>query len=167
MMMRRAILVGTAAALLAGCGGAKKEEGVSIARDGDTVTATVTDADGKSGTVTYGGGEEGIAAPENLPAFAPLYPDARIMTAVTGAEGEAKGMVNFRTRASMADVIGFYRNKAKAEGLSVQAEAQMGAGRMLALADNASGRGLQLTVTPDEEEGGVMVSLVYDGGKAG
>jgi hypothetical protein len=43
----------------------------------------------------------------------------------------------------------------------------MGAGRMLALTDKASGRALQLTVNPDEAEGGVMVSLVYDGGKAG
>jgi hypothetical protein len=156
-----------AALLLAACGSEKKQEGVSIDSSGDGVTATVTDKDGKEATVRYGGGDEGIAAPENLPAFAPIYADARILSAVTGAEGEAKGMVNFRTKASMADVIGFYRDKAKAEGLSVEAEVQMGAGRMLALTDKASGRALQLTVNPDEAEGGVMVSLVYDGGKAG
>lgn len=156
-----------AALLLAACGGEKKQEGVSIDSGDDGVTATVTDKDGNEATVRYGGGEEGIAVPENLPAFAPLYPQARIMSAVTGAEGEAKGMVVFRTTASMADVISFYRDKAKAAGLKVEGEVQMGGGRMLALTDKPSGRALQLTVNPDADEGGVMVSLAYDGGKPG
>lgn len=157
----------TVALLLAACGGEKKQEGVSIDSGDDGVTATVTDKDGKEATMRYGGGDAGIEAPANLPDFAPVYAGARIMSAVTGAEGEAKGMVNFRTTAGMGEVINFYRDRAKAAGLKVEAEVAMGAGRMLAMTDKASGRALQLTVNPDEAEGGVMVGLVYDGGKAG
>ena len=155
-----------AALLLAACGSDKPREGVSIDSGDDGVTATVTDKDGNQATMRYGG-EEGIAAPTNLPDFAPVYPDAQIISVVTGSEAENKGMVNFRTTASMADVMNFYRDKAKAAGLSVEAEVQMGAGRMLALTDKASGRALQLTANPDEAEGGVMVGMVYDAGAKG
>jgi hypothetical protein len=156
MSMKHVIIL-TGALLLAACGGGdNKEQGI---------TRTVEDGDGNSATIRYGGGDDGIAPPDNLPAFAPIYPGAMIQSAVTGNEGEAKGMVSFLTSAKMADVVAFYREKGKAAGLSVKGEVAMGEGRMLALGGEGD-KGMQITVAPSDE-GRVMVSVVYDGGKAG
>ncbi len=145
----------TTALLLAACGGGK-EQGV---------THTVDDGEGNSATIRFGGDEDGIAAPENLPAFAPVYPGAVIQSAMTGNEGEAKGMVTFLTNAKMAEVLAFYKDKGKAAGLGVKAEVAMGAGRMLAMGADGNRDALQITATPSDE-GRVMVAVVYDGGKA-
>jgi hypothetical protein len=152
--IRTAVLLGTAL-LLAACGG--KDEGQKV---------TVADGEGGSATVRYGGDENGITAPENLPAFAPVYPGAMIQSAVTGNEGEAKGMVTFLTEAKMADVLAFYKDKGAAAGLKVKAEVAMGPGRMLALSrEGGASEAMQITATPGED-GKLMVALVYDGGTA-
>lgn len=157
MMAHRFARIGLMGAMLliASCGG--KDEGQSV---------TVADGEGGSATVRYGGDENGIAAPDNLPAFAPVYPGAMIQSAVTGNEGEAKGMVTFLTEAKMAEVLAFYKEKGAAAGLKVKAEVAMGPGRMLALGrGDSGGEAMQITATPGED-GKLMVALVYDGGTA-
>lgn len=156
--MKQAMILMTAGLLVAACGGSESRD--------QGVTHTVDAGDGNSATVRYGGGEDGIAPPENLPAFAAIYPGAMIQSAVTGNEGEAKGMVTYLTQAKMAEVIEFYREKGKAAGMSVAAEAAMGEGRMLAMKrDGSNDVGLQVTVAPPGDDGRTMVSMVYDGGK--
>jgi hypothetical protein len=154
LTIRTAALLGTALLLLA-CGG--KDEGEKV---------TVSDGEGGSATVRYGGDENGISAPENLPAFAPVYPGAMIQSAVTGDASEAKGMVTFLTEAKQAEVLAFYKEKAAAAGLKVKAEVAMGPGRMLALTrEGGANEAMQITTTPGED-GKLMVAVVYDGGKA-
>jgi hypothetical protein len=150
----------TAALLLAACGGKNEADGVST---------TVTDDSGNSATLRMGGGEDGISPPANLPAFAAIYPGATIQSAISGNEGEAKGMVTMMTGASMADVLAFYRDKGSAAGLSVKAEAAMGSGRMLAMGRKDGGdTALNVTITPaGDDSGQTMVALVYDGGPTG
>lgn len=157
--MKQLIGVVAAGLLLAACGGGESTD--------QGVTHTVDAGDGNSATVRYGGGDDGIAPPANLPDFAALYPGAVIQSAVTGNEGEAKGMVTYYTPAKMAEVIEFYREKGKAAGMTVAAEAAMGASRMLAMKrDGSNDVGLQITVAPPgEDDGRTMVSVVYDGGK--
>jgi len=159
--MKRLMILSTAALLLAGCGGKNTDEGQKV---------TVADGEGGSATVRFGGEDNGIAAPENLPAFAPVYPGALIQSAVTGNEGEANGMVSFLSDAKQADVLAFYKDKGKAAGMSVKAEVAMGAGRMLAMGSEGGGEGdspaMQITTTPGDD-GKVMVAVVYDGGKKG
>jgi ABC-type glycerol-3-phosphate transport system substrate-binding protein len=159
----KAIAIGATAALLllAGCGGKNEADGVS--------TTVTDDATGKSATVRFGGTEDGIAPPANLPAFAAIYPGATIQSAISGNEGEAKGMVTMMTSAKPADVLAFYREKGSAAGLSVKAEAAMGTGRMLAMgAKDGDDTALNITVTPaGDAEGQTVVAVVYDGGKPG
>lgn len=151
------IAVALTALLLSACGGDKNEaegQSITVGKGGDTATVRV------------GGSEDnGITPPANLPDFAPIYPGATIQSAITGNEGEAKGLVTMVTKASQADVIAFYRDKGKAAGMAVTAEAAMGAARMLTMnrAGKSGDPGLQITVAP-LEEGESMISLVYDGG---
>lgn len=144
------------ALLLTACGGKNTEEGTTITVPGGE--------GGESATVRFGGEDNGIAPPDNLPAFAPIYPGALIQSAVTGAEGEAKGMVSFLTDAKLADVLAFYKDKGKAAGLSVKAEAAMGPGRLLAMGGAGNDAAMQITATPGDD-GKVMVALVFDGSK--
>lgn len=157
--MKHLMILSTAALLLASCGGKNADEGTKITVPGGE--------GGESATVRFGGDDNGIAPPENLPAFAPVYPGALIQSAVTGNEGEAKGMVSFLTDAKQADVLAFYKDKGKAAGMSVKAEVAMGPGRMLAM---GSGEGdspaMQITATPGDD-GKLMVAVVYDGGTKG
>lgn len=88
--MQGFVLLAGAALLLAGCGGTNSDEGKKV---------NLSDGEGGSATMRYGGEENGIAAPKSLPAFAPVYPGAVIQSAMTGNEGEAKGMVSFQTDA--------------------------------------------------------------------
>lgn len=154
--------VGLAAALLllVACGGKNEADGVSATVEGDN---------GNSATVRFGGGEDGIAPPANLPAFAAIYPGATIQSAISGNEGGAKGMVTMMTSAKMADVLAFYREKGSAAGLMVKAEAAMGNGRMLAMGPKDGGdSALNVTITPSgDADGQTMVAVVYDGGKPG
>jgi hypothetical protein len=156
-MMKRLMILSTAALLLASCGGKNTDEGQKV---------TVADGEGGTATVNFGGDENGIAAPENLPAFAPVYPGAVIQSAVTGNEGEAKGMVSFITDAKQAEVLAFYKDKGKAAGMSVKAEVAMGTGRMLAMGAEGESPAMQITATPGDD-GKVQVAVVYDGGKPG
>lgn len=156
--MKQIFALVAAGLLVTACGGGEsKDQGV---------TQTVADGDGNSATVRYGGGDDGIAPPANLPDFAAVYPGAMIQSAITGNEGEAKGMVTYLTPAKMAEVIEFYRGKGQAAGMTVAAEAAMGEGRMLAMKRGDSNDiGLQISVAPPGDDGKTMVSVVYDAGK--
>lgn len=157
--MKRMLFLMFAGLLVAACGGGGESTDQGV-------TQTVDAGDGNSATVRYGGGDDGIAPPENLPDFAAIYPGAMIQSAVTGNEGEAKGMVTYLTKAKMNEVIEFYRAKGKAAGMSVAAEAAMGEGRMLAMKRGDSNDiGLQITVAPPGDDGRTMVSMVYAGDK--
>lgn len=147
------IALSVAALSLAACG--KTEEaprpGVKVA-PGGTVTIT-----GKDGATVQSGA--GVRA--DLPDFAPLYPGARpdpSATTVASAQG-AGGMIVYTAAATPEQVLGFYRDKAKASGLGEATEMNMGAARMLSATDEAGKRSLQVIVTA--EGAGANVSLSW------
>ena len=89
------------------------------------------------------------AAPAGLPDFAPAYPGSEMKSTATGI-GDAKtngGMAVFVTPDSPDQVLEFYRQKARAAGLKVQLDADMGAARQFAASDEATGRLLQVIVS--------------------
>jgi hypothetical protein len=127
--------------------------------------ATVTDPETGATAKVALPGVTGIAAPADLPAFAPLMPGATVQSAIRGGEGEARGLVSFTVKSDAAAVISFYRGKGEAAGLRQMAEAASGDGRMLAMGrESSQDAAMQVTVTPFEEDGTVMVALVYDAG---
>ena len=154
--MRLVIIVAAVAAVsLAGCG--KKQDD-----DKPTVTATpggytVRSNDG-SATVTSGAG---AAAAANLPAFAPVYPGGQIQTSASGI-GDADtngGMVVFTTADTPDKVLAFYRDKARANGLKSQLDADMGQAKQFAANDEATGRVLQVIVSG--QAGASQVQLIW------
>lgn len=157
--MKQMMVLVTTGLLVAACGGDKN------AAEGNSITIG---EGGETASVRVGGSEDnGIAPPANLPDFAPIYPGATIQSAITGNEGEAKGMVTMLTDAKMADIIAFYRDKGKAAGMTVSSEAAMGEARMLTMNRSGAGEdpGLQISVAPMDDVGKSLISLIYDGGK--
>lgn len=158
--MKAAIIGITAALLLAACGGKNEADGTAITMKSDET--------GNTATLRYGDGEDGIAPPANLPAFAPVFPGAAIQSAISGNEGEAKGMIMMLAKAKTGEVLEFYRQKGKDAGLQVKGEMAMGPSRILAMGPKDGGDGaLQITATPSgEEPGSTMITVNYDGGAA-
>lgn len=109
--------------------------------------------------------EEGIAPPDNLPAFAPIYPNAKIESTIkTGKDNQ--GMVTFSVNAKAGDIIAFYKEKGEAAGLTTITEGNASGSRMLMMApaDNPNDMAMQLTVFPRDDDGVVQqASLIYAG----
>lgn len=141
-------------ALLTACGGdGAAEFDVKDSDSGETTTIrAATDED------------EGIAPPENLPAFAPIYPDAKIESTLSNTGTEGQGMVMFSVKAKASDIITFYKEKGEAAALKVKAEGNTNGSRMLLMApaDNNNGVAMHLTVMPRDDGSELQqVSLIY------
>ena len=136
--------------VLAACGGGGVEKQV---RDPET---------GEMATVRAG---SGIKAPDNLPAYAPIYSGATIETAVTNGADAGKGLISYSVTEDPEAIIAFYRKHGTDAGLKVMTEGAVSGARMLAMgAEGGSDAAMQVTVTTDEEEAGLArVSLVYVG----
>lgn len=142
--MRNAILL-LPLLLAAACGGGIEKQ----VRDPDT---------GETTTVRAG---SGIKAPDNLPAYAPIYRGATIETSVTSGPG--KGLISFSVTEDPQTIIDFYRKRGTDAGLTVVTEGAVSGARMLAMGiDGTSDAAMQVTVTSDDTQAGLArVSLVY------
>lgn len=106
-----------------------------------------------------------IAAPTNMPDFAPLYPGARIESVLegNGSAGNRGGMVAFRTDAATDRVAAFYRESLDASGLSERNDASINGS--LILSASATGdidRGVQITIAPTADAPGSYVTVTYN-----
>lgn len=153
--MRSAIIVVTL--LLAACGqGPQQEE----------------EAAAKADIAIRGLGPGTVAPPTNLPSFAPIFPGGRVTTTVQNGQEADKGMVTFHVDGERAaDIVGFYKQKGEAVGLSAAMESAAGDARVLMMndasaADSDTARGIQVTAASDGE-GGTSVTLAYTGSDKG
>lgn len=152
--MRPILIVLSVATLsLAACG--QKDDtpkpGVKVDPGGNVIIT------GKDGATIRSGAD----VKADLPDFAPLYPGATPsgqVTSIASAEGKG-GMYVYTAAATPEQVLGFYRDKAKAAGLAEAVEMNMGAARMFSATDEASKRSLQVIVTT--EGAGTNVSLTW------
>ncbi|MBX3477775.1 MAG: hypothetical protein KF910_09210 [Brevundimonas sp.] len=106
-----------------------------------------------------------IAAPRNMPDFAPLYPGARIESVLegNGSAGNRGGMVAFRTADSTGRVAAFYRDRLDASGLSERNDADMNGSLILtASATGDVDRGVQVTIAPTADAPGSYVTMTYN-----
>lgn len=101
-------------ALLAACGEAPVD--VNMA-DG---SADVRTADGTAISNDVTG--KGLAPPDNLPAFAPIYPGGTVQQVMVNDRSPGNGVVSFRAKASMDEVARFYLAKGTAAGLELKTD---------------------------------------------
>jgi hypothetical protein len=138
---------------------------------GGQTTATVQEKDDQT-TVTFSGegGEGSItvgagAAPGDLPAYAPVYPGATILSTMSGrGEEGGGGMVMLQTADAQAKVLAFYEGKIAGAGLSQTAKAQSNASATLSASDTAAGRDVQISITTGPD-GGSIVTIAYSNPK--
>lgn len=116
------LTLAVAAVALVACGPSGNK--TVTAADGSTVTAKTSgdgsasyvakSADGQT-TVAMG---TGAAASAKTPAYAPVFPGSTIETSVNASGPNEGGMVMFKTNASAASVIDFYKKAAASAGMA-------------------------------------------------
>jgi hypothetical protein len=107
-----------------------------------------------------------LAAP-NAPAFAVLYPDARVDGAPTLADGVGGpgGIVAFTVDADPDQVVAFYKQRAEAAGLASVMGMNQGDTRAYGAAGSGeSAAALQVVASP-AEGGGAAVQLTWSAGR--
>lgn len=140
-----------------------------LAACGDRQSQTVTNPQtGESVTVESG---SGARAPANMPDFAPLYPGATIENSMTGtSSGESGanrgGMVTLRVNDGAEQVAAFYRQALDRSNLSERNELNING--VLMITGNAPddpNRALQVSIAPNTDGPGSLVTLVYSLGE--
>jgi dihydrodipicolinate reductase len=153
-MRTPAVLVLSVALALCACGkGDKGKEG----------SASVNAAD-RSATVNLGGGSSprlSTDAPADLPAYAAVYPGAKVQSSVSGMGGETNGMMTFTTPASADEVMKFYKDRAAAGGLTTTAESRQHQARSFNASKPGARDTVSVTTAPDPAGGGTFVQITY------
>lgn len=165
------VCVAAVAALsLAACGKKEEKAGVSVSsggvvvrgNDGSVVTST------NDGTVVVKGkdGQAVMASGPNakvtMPSFAPLYPGATIESSIGGLTSEDKkangGAVTYTVKATPAEVVAFYKQKAEAAGLKRLMETNMGTSAMYSAEGDTSDKGFQVIASSADGPTSVTVT---------
>lgn len=142
--------------VLAACGLTLAACGKPTVESKDDKTAVIH---GANGDVTMTG-----AAPKNLPAYAPLYPGAKVdSSVVTDASTGSGGIVSFTVGAPPAAVIDFYKKAAAKSQLtsSLGVPAEANGSQVLLLSQPGTKRSLSVSVEPAEGQAGTKVGLSY------
>lgn len=160
-----------AALSLAACGKKEEKAGVTVSSGGVTVRgkdgAVVTSTNdgtvvikGKDGQAVMASGPNATAA---MPSFAPLYPGATIESSIAGLTSEDKkangGAVTYSVKATPQEVVTFYKEKAKAAGLSAKMETNMGSSAMYAAEGSSADKGFQ--VIASNADGATSVTVTW------
>lgn len=157
MNFTRAVLAVTLpCVMLAACG------------DGAGLPGSSVDTELKDGTVmSYATTSKGLTAPADMPSFAPIYPGGVIDNVNTNKDKPGRGVLGFRAKASVEEVVQFYRQNAEKSGLKLMDDQGGAGGQMLTFVkpDGPSeGHGVQVTIVPDmANAGGVVVAMMYAG----
>jgi hypothetical protein len=125
--------------------------------------AASVDARAQRAVVNMGGGQNttlGMSAPADLPAYAAVYPGATVSSSVTGVGGSTSGMLTFTTPDAPEQVLGFYRQRAAAAGLTRVAETAQNKAQTFVASKPGSSETVNVTTAPDPA-GGTFVQLTY------
>lgn len=144
-------LAGAGALMLSACGD-------------NTQTMIVTDPlTGEQVRIAAG---DNVAAPLDLPDFAPLYPGARIeqvmgTTAAAAAGLDRGGMIAFRSSDSPERVADYYRQRLDVSGLSERTEDMIDGTHILVAGSDDFSSNVRLTIARHESGRGSYVAMVY------
>lgn len=146
-----------AAVVLGACGGSEttvvKTADGEVRKSADGETLTFEGRDGATASVATGGAALDAATAElagKLPPFAPLYPDAKVvstMSGVGGSDGGSGMVVVMETGDSLADVIAFYDDRIRSAGITAQMTATTADSATRMVADEASRTGTMISVS--------------------
>ena len=165
MMLRLAAVSAVVLFGLAGCDRANAPAKPSATAE--TAAPAVPPKTAEAGSAAAVGARAPAAEPAPAaPAFAPLYPGARIDGAPLTANGAAGpgGLVTFTTDASPDEVVAFYRQRAEAAGLKSVTGMNQGEARAYGAAgDTADGPSLQVVAAPSPD-GGTSVHMNWSAG---
>lgn len=104
-------------------------------------------------------------AVQGAPAFAVLYPEARVEASPTLADGGRGGIMSFTVADAPEEVIAFYRARAEASGLKSVMAMNQGAVRAYgASGGDAASAELQVVASPTQD-GGASVQLSWSAGQ--
>jgi len=144
--MRLVVVVAAVAAVsLAGCGKKAEESAkrsASVEPDGAAAVATAM-----------------AVAEARRPDFAPLHPGAQTQGAVANLR-TGGGTLVYTVAATPQAVVDFYKDKTAASGFETAMDSNMGAARMFAAKNEASGEELQVIVSA-ADGGGSSVQLIW------
>lgn len=146
-----------------------------LAACGDSAPVDLNTADGSADFTMKDGTEiatatngKGMAPPENLPDFAPIYPGGRVQQVMVNDRSPGNGVVSFRAKASIEEVARYYIGKGSSAGLELKTDdAPSPVTRTLMFAKSqAPGKdiGFQANISQSfPEDGSVIVALTYVG----
>lgn len=163
--MRKLVVITmiAAAAGLAGCGKSDTKVysngngSVAVSQTGDHMTMT-----GSNGEKVEIGGNQDVSG--KLPAYLPMYPGGEVKSSVFGnAKDGNSGMVMFHTKAAAADIIAFYKGKAKAAGMSDAMD--MNSGGTILYSGNNEKTNQTVQVAATGSGGGTDVQLTWSSKK--
>jgi hypothetical protein len=157
------LALAVAATAIAACG--PSDEKTVTNSDGSTVTAK-TERDGSAsyvaksadGNTTVAMGT-GAAANAKTPPYAPVFPGATVETSVNADGANGGGMVMFKTNASAATVIDFYKKSATASGMASQFDATNGDTMSYSAKDEKTNRTIAVVAT--KADGGTTAQLTW------
>jgi len=124
---------------------------VTVSNSNDHVT--ITGANGEKAEI-------GTGTTAKLPSFLPLYPGATVQSSFTGnGKDGSGGMVAFHAHASPAEIIGFYKEKSTAAGMTQTMTADMGGTSTYVAANDKTKQTLSVSATKDAD--GTSVQLTW------
>lgn len=153
--LRTATVAGALALILAACGSETGGGGMNTTLEDGTDISSAT-------------GDKGLAVPDNLPDFAPIYPGGIVENVVVNEKAPGKGILSFRVKANVADVVGFYRKNGETAGLALKQDQDTGSGQSLMFtkpgAPGGDDYGVQLNIAQDMRAADhVVVAMTYAG----
>jgi hypothetical protein len=137
LMMRIVLSAALAATLLAACGQAEEKSPAPTAAPPASQAAPAP-MPAAPGAAVINGDPAGI----RTLAYAPLYPGSTVTKSAVGDSGVgAGGDVTFTTPDPPARVIAFYKDQAKAAGVTVTMDQNLGPALMMSAGDSGDGKG--------------------------
>jgi len=163
--MRAAVIFAVGACIaFAGCGRSDNNKTVTYSSQNGNVTVS-SSGNGEHMVIQSDNGKASVEINTNglghvdLPPFAPLYPGAKVISSVTGADknGSRGSEVTFTTSAAPGDVIAFYKQRADGAGLTQTMNMQEGNAMMMAASKDKK----SVTITATKSGDGTQVLLIW------
>jgi hypothetical protein len=137
---------------LSACGGDVTD--TSNSSTGTTTTDAVSAVGAAAGAKTV--------SVEDLPDFATIYPEASVISNTKlNSDDQDAGNVSYSTRASVSEIVDFYKKSMAQSGLDIRSEVDSGGSFLISATNGDEGKQLNVTIIPNQEEDKRMVMMTH------